>query len=523
MTQLVLDKRSRILNLMSDNKPRSLPEIQKTIGEKCNSSVFNLYEKGILWATDIKYFMHAIAYKGGGKWKRPHGRQRWYLIPKEDEKQPVTRQITYLQRDRSERNNIEKTETMVFAKFSRKKTTKISPAEEERQILGVLAQSNTALFPAEIAEKAAISERRVISILFRITNNKVTKVHKSGWRNKKDTGREEQRFKKGYLYYLKLEQLKSRIERRDVLGGQKQAIYDRIRKVTEVDRQFTKLTNIARELGIYSTTVADYLEEVMSVYQDLKKEEIGGSNFYYIDGIMAEQEVQCERENLKTGRSQESSYKLALGKVHEDFCQFAIDKMLENGDFKIGEDCWWREVVGRNGKRRRRDIFLNSLDSSRRYEYDAILNVKTPLGNEPNILVWEMKYRGTLTREFYDRLIEKLSDTTEFSTLRISRQPDGNLVKIKTGPSPFKANITPIFVIPTTGKKNIDVAGNSMNFAQYVTSQGGKIVFTQEFERILHKYYPYKKIQFHRLFAEWWKEKDEIEFQPFLEKYLTTN
>ena len=68
MTQLVLDKRSRILNLMSDNRPRSLPEIQKEVGEKCNSSVFNLYEKGILSATDIKYFMHAIAYKGGLKY-----------------------------------------------------------------------------------------------------------------------------------------------------------------------------------------------------------------------------------------------------------------------------------------------------------------------------------------------------------------------------------------------------------------------------------------------------------------------
>ncbi len=160
MTQLVLDKRSRILNLMSDNKPRSLPEIQEAIGEKCNSSVFNLYEKGILWATDIKYFMHAIAYKGGGKWKRPHGRQRWYVIPRDGERQPITREITYLQRDPSGRNNIEKTELMVFSKFSRKKTTKISPAEEERKILGVLAESDLGVFPFEIAEKTGLPERR---------------------------------------------------------------------------------------------------------------------------------------------------------------------------------------------------------------------------------------------------------------------------------------------------------------------------------------------------------------------------
>jgi hypothetical protein len=128
-----------------------------------------------------------------------------------------------------------------------------------------------------------------------------------------------------------------------------------------------------------------------------------------------------------------------------------------------------------------------------------------------------------LTREFYDRLIDKLSDSGEFSTLKVAKGQDGNVVKIKIGPSPFKANITPVFVIPTTGKKNIDVAGNQMNFAQYVVSQGGKIVFTQEFERTLQKYYPYKKIRFQKLFADWWNQQDQISFLGFLEKYLTTN
>ena len=51
-----------------------------------------------------------------------------------------------------------------------------------------------------------------------------------------------------------------------------------------------------------------------------------------------------------------SSYKFALGRAHEEFCHFAIDEMMEHGDFKAGEDCWWTEVVGRDRRRRRSDI-----------------------------------------------------------------------------------------------------------------------------------------------------------------------
>jgi len=90
-----MDKMSKILNLMKDNQPRTLKEIEEVIGSRCSSSVTDLYQKGMLCATDIKYYMKALTYKGGGKWKRPHGRQRWYLLPREDEEQPITGDISY--------------------------------------------------------------------------------------------------------------------------------------------------------------------------------------------------------------------------------------------------------------------------------------------------------------------------------------------------------------------------------------------------------------------------------------------
>lgn len=98
--------------------------------------------------------------------------------------------------------------------------------------------------------------------------------------------------------------------------------------------------SLHKELGIYSKTVADYLEEVACVYTGLMKEEIAGSSYYYLDGVLTEEELEMERAYAKERKSVESSYKLALGKVHEDFCQFAIEEMMKHGDFKIGEECW---------------------------------------------------------------------------------------------------------------------------------------------------------------------------------------
>ena len=45
-----------------------------------------------------------------------------------------------------------------------------------------------------------------------------------------------------------------------------------------------------------------------------------------------------ERELAKSRKSGVSSYKFALGRAHEECCQFAIDQMMEHGDFKVGED-----------------------------------------------------------------------------------------------------------------------------------------------------------------------------------------
>ena len=59
-----------------------------------------------------------------------------------------------------------------------------------------------------------------------------------------------------------------------------------------------------------------------------------------------------------------------------------------------------------------------------------------------------------------------------------------------------------------------------MNFAEYVTSQGGKVVCTQEYERALERYHPRMRVKFQKLFNEWWKTEKSMKFEEFLRKYL---
>jgi len=213
------DKMSKILSLMRDYKPRTLREIEETVGAKCSSSVTNLYQKGLLLATDIKYYMKVLAYKGGGRWKRPHGRRRWYLLPKEEEEPPITREVTYEERDSSGRKNVTRTELMQFKPYAEQ--ARVAKGDEDQRVIDVLKKSSVALFSYEIADKCGLSEKRSSNILFRLVNEKEPILHKAGWRRLKDEERTDLMFRRGYLYYSNLDQLKERIARHDVLTGQK--------------------------------------------------------------------------------------------------------------------------------------------------------------------------------------------------------------------------------------------------------------------------------------------------------------
>jgi hypothetical protein len=342
----------------------------------------------------------------------------------------------------------------------------------------------------------------------------VTKrVHKDGWVKTGDS-RRERTFDRGWLYYIKIEQLSARLTKRDVLTGTKQLIYETVRKHTEIFRQFVRLKNLAKEMAMNPNTVADNVREAMDVYTDLKHVEISGDAFYYIDQLLSLEEFEAEKKYWETEVSERSSYKNALGHCHEQFCQLAIDIMDEKGDFKISQP-WWEFVI-KNGKKRYRVYKPSISDPKKRYEYDRILHIPFSLGKNELVLVFEAKYRGSLGEGYYRYFNEKLADTQGFGCVRKEKDMLGHEIQMRA----IKHNVIPLFVIPTTGRDNVDIGrGNLVNFAQYVTIQGCLLVFTQEFERYLQAKFN-KRIDFQKQFDMWYKTGKGSDYTYYLLEFL---
>jgi hypothetical protein len=502
-----MTKTGSVLNLMQDGKPRSLSQIEEESGcGNLSSQVTRLYQTGRLWASDIQ---HIITLRYSGKWKWSRARTRWYIIPKKDN--PARAEVIYEEWDKTARKNVLRKGSLEFKQHNRA-CHKDSVKKTPQLVLKVLQNSAWALFPDEIAERLKMKRRKVTSALFTLSATK--RVHKSGWVKSGDS-RRERVFDRGWLYYVKIEQLSARVAKRDMLTGTKQLIYETIRKHTEIHRQFVRLKDLAKEMGMNPKTVADNVHEAMDVYVDLKQIEVSGDAFYYIENLLAAGEFELEKRYWETEVSERCSYKNALGHSHEQFCQLTIDMMDEKGDFKIGQP-WWEFVI-KNGKKRYQVYKPSIGDPKRRYEYDRILHIPFPLGKNELTLVFEAKYRGTLGEGYYRYFNEKLADTQGFGCVRKEKDIFGHEIQIRA----IRHNVIPVFVIPAAGRDNVDLGrGHLVNFAQYIVMQGCLLVFTQEFERYLQAKF-HRNIDFQKQFDAWYKTGQvSIDYTKHILEYL---
>lgn len=508
--RLNVTKTDLILKLMQDGKPRSLVQIEEELGiQNLSSQVTNLYQTGRLWASDIR---HTVMLKYSGKWKWSRARKRWYISPSASESS-LRAEIVYEEWSKTDRKNVLKRDILEFKQYGGSRREKRQKRTPEK-VLEVLNSSPVALFPCEIAQRLGLEKRKVTSALFTLSTT--NRVRKAGWVKSENRPRRGERvFDRGWLYYTRIQQLAARLGKRDVLTGTKQFIYEAVRKHTEIHRQFTRLRALTREMGLNPKTIADNIREIMDVYPDMKQIEISGDCFYYIDGFLSPKEIETEKKFWEMEVSERSSYKNALGRCHEQFCQLAIDLMDEKGDFKFGQP-WWEFVI-KNGKKRYRIYKPRISDPRKRFEYDRVLHIPFPLGKNEIILVLEAKYRGNLGKGYYKYFIGKLADTQGFGCVREVEDIRGHYVKIRA----VKHNVIPVFVIPTTGRDNVDVGrGNLVNFAQYVTMQGGLVVFTQEFERYLATKFG-RKLDFQKQFNNWYKTGEgRTDFTKYIIEYL---
>jgi hypothetical protein len=133
--------------------------------------------------------------------------------------------------------------------------------------------------------------------------------------------------------------------------------------------------------------------------------------------------------------------------------------------------------------------------------------------------VFEAKYRGSLGEGYYRYFNEKLADTQGFGCVRKEKDMYGHEIQTCA----IRHNVIPVFVIPTAGRDNVDIGrGHLVNFAQYVTTQGCLLVFTQEFECYLQAKF-HKRIDFQKQFDMWYKTGQGLkDYTKYMLEYLSS-
>ncbi len=153
------------------------------------------------------------------------------------------------------------------------------------------------------------------------------------------------------------------------------------------------------------TKITEVMDEINAVYRDLEKETINGEVFYYIKGILTEDEINLQREFWRNSGKKRCSFHSILGRAHESFIQTGLDQMWKRNDLKM-TDYHWEFSIDKNQRKKYNKYYQRVSRPDRRWEFDRILHcLLAPFSNKGNneiILVFEMKYRGMLGSDLWE-------------------------------------------------------------------------------------------------------------------------
>jgi hypothetical protein len=517
-----------IRQLMSDGRPRNLPEIRNALprfNEKtiCSTITRLWRQQRQLLASQLvsAYSLHEFA-PNKFRWSRQ--KLRWYIAAKDQE--PTSVKVQFVSYDKKLGRNVEVVKLLTFTSADEVKDSQKNGNIEK--VLNHIKQSSIALFPGEVAKQVEIKPKQATSALTTLYLRK--KVQRIGQVNR-STG-EEGPYDKGWLYYVDRPQAEQRLCMRDVLSGKKQEIYDFISIRTNNQRSMTRAKAIMQRFDLMRyTKITEVMDEIIAAYPELEKESINNETFYYIKDVLSEEELTRQREFWRNQGQKRSSFHTVLGRAHESLVQIGIDRMWEAEAFRIANYRWEFSIEHKTGRKKYNKYYQRVRESGKRWEFDRILHCSlapfSEKGNNEIILVFEMKYRGKLDLDLWEAFLYKLADTWTFGYDAKVRTMEG----IKVSTRLKKHNVIPVMVVPWAGKDDIEmVVGGQMkkvNFAQYVLSQGGILLYTNEFERYLSENTG-KPVSFQKMFKSWWAEKQaqkiddihEEEFTQLLVNYL---
>jgi len=498
-------RREKVLELMSDGLPRSPPEIAKqTKVTKLDSLLHQMWRKGDLLASRIVNDYTQEEKRGKSQWT-PR-RMRFYV--KHEGQAPISSEVTYRRWDPMLRINKIITERLLFETFSPNALHRKN--NSSAKVIAELNCSDVALFSDEIATKIQVPKETVRKTLCYLKGR--GRVYSKGWFNFEYS--KMSAYDRGFLWYVTPVQYGNRLNKHDVLSDYRQSIYEMIKVNSETERRFTPKVEIFG--GSEESRKEKLMKTLCSIYTDIVVKEVGGEIFYYIRDILTDEEVEKQIAYWQKMKQAKSSFYSRQGRAGEDFLGFAMQKMWENGDLEV-QNMDWLFHITRNGKKKFNCV-VRKRTSKNLAEFDRVLFIDlAPFSQKvPRrvYLVFESRYKRDLNREDWDTYLQKIGDTLVFGTPMTLKSETGGLVRVLAP----KANIVPVMVVPSVGKSE-----KEQNFASYVVSRGGLVLFTSEFERYLRDKTG-KHFTFKSLLTRWLRtESQKKEFSEYLLDFFRTD
>jgi len=498
-------RREKVLELMSDGLPRAPPEIAKqTKVTKLDSLLHQMWRRGDLLAARIVNAYMLEEKRRKLQWT-PR-RMRFYV--KQKGSTPISLEVKYHRWHPTLRKNKIITERLLFETFSPNALHRKN--NSSAKVIAELNCSDVALFSDEIATKIQVPKETVRKTLCYLKGR--GRVYSKGWFNPQYS--KSSVFDQGYLWFTAPVQYSNRLNKHDVLSDYRQSIYEMIKVNSETERRFTPKVEIFG--GSEESRKEKLMRTLCSIYTDIVAKEIGGEIFYYIRDMLTNDEVEKQIAYWQKMKQSKSSFYSRQGRAGEDFLGFTMQKMWENDDLKV-QNMDWLFHITRDGKKKYNCI-VRKRTSKNLAEFDRVLFIDlAPFSQKvPRriYLVFESRYKRDLSKEDWDTCLQKIGDTLNFGTPMTLKSETGGLVRVFAP----KANIVPVMVVPSAGKSE-----KEQNFASYVVSQGGLVLFVSEFEKYLRDKTG-KHFTFKSLLTRWLRtESQKKEFSAYLLDFFRTD
>jgi len=508
-----------VRNLLADGKIWSYKDIldamKKNFGRVNRlHSLEGLWQRGEILASSIQYFYYPTQKNGKYLWFRT--RCRYYVLRKKGIKEKIL-PISFQSWSKKHHGVLKVQKNVTFTTYENAKITSREKIGEK--ILNLLKHSKIALFSNEISEKLAWStpgdknsyqdktEKSINHLLH------LGKIHREGYFDQ--IRGKNIRFDRGYLYFFNTEQYDQRLKCHNVFEGEKQAAYNKIQINTKNFRRFTPQSELQFPLNSYER------DSLLIVYRDIKKVETSGEVFYYLDGILNEKEIEKQKEYWAWKRSEENSFNNGIGHAHEDFFKFGLDSIWNSELLKIQEMAWKFRIS--NGKKLYTLFIPSKKEPKKRHEIDRVLYCRlSPFSNEKSVkeivFVFEAKYMRQPRKKDWEEFIDKLADTYEFGTNVEAKTIDGQIVTIRT----VKRNVIPVFIMPWQGENNIEIYNGKVSLAEFISREGGFVIFTSEFEKHFSEKTG-KRIKFIQLFKQFRSEDTKKDFATYAVEQIFGN